>query len=110
MLTYETVFIFLFLFTERQGSLAVIVSPLTSLMMDQRHRFSPVGLTVEFVGEAQKDDEACAKVINADVQLVYISPESLLNNKRYRQMLLSKPYQDNMIAFVVDEAHCVKTW
>ena len=41
---------------------------------------------------------------------MYISPESLLNNKRYWQMLLSRPYQEKMIAFVVDEAHCVKTW
>jgi len=102
--------LFFFFFTERQGSLAVVVSPLTSLMMDQRHRFSPAGLSVEFVGEAQKDDKACTRVINGVVQLVYISPESLLNNKRYRQMLLSRPYQEKMIAFVVDEAHCVKTW
>ena len=36
------------------------------------------GLTVEFVGEAQKDNEASVKVINWDI---YISPESLLNTK-----------------------------
>jgi len=36
------------------------------------------GLSVEFVGEAQKDDEASAKVINGNI---YISPESLLNTK-----------------------------
>ena len=80
-------------------------------MMDQRQRFVPTGLSVEFVGEAQKDDEASTKVINGDVQLVYISPESLLNTKRYRQMFQTKVYQEKMIAFVVvDEAHCVKTW
>ena len=39
------------MFIERQGSLAVVVSPLTSLMMDQRQKFVPTALTVEFVGE-----------------------------------------------------------
>ena len=47
------------MFIGRQGSLAVVVSPLTSLMMDQRQKFVPTGLTVEFVGEAQKDDAVC---------------------------------------------------
>ena len=64
------------MFTGRQGSLAVVVSPLTSLMMDQRQKFVPKGLRVEFVGEAQKDDAVCINVLNGDVQLVYISPES----------------------------------
>ena len=98
------------LLTERQGSLAVEVSPLTSLMMDQRQQFAPTGLTVEFVGEAQKDIETCSRVVNGDVQLVYISPESLLNTKKYWQMFQTGAYQEKMIAFVVDEAHCVRMW
>ena len=51
--------------------------------MDQRQRFAPTGLTVEFVGEGQKDNAICANVLNGDIQLLYISPESLLNNKKY---------------------------
>lgn len=90
--------------------MAVVVSPLISLMMDQRQRFAPAGLSVEFVGEAQNDMDACASVLNGDVQLVYISPESLLNNKQYRQMFQSSAYQNKMVAFVVDEAHCVQMW
>ena len=79
-------------------------------MMDQRQRFAPAGLAVEFVGEAQTDMEACASVVNGDIQLVYNSPESLLNSKQYWQMFQSSAYQTNMIAFVVDEAHCVQIW
>ena len=98
------------MFIGRQGSLAVVVSPLTSLVMDQWQKFVPTGLTVEFVGEAQKDDAVCIIVLNGNVQLVYISPESLLNNKRYWHMFQITAYQERMIAFVVDEAHCVKMW
>ena len=70
----------------------------------------PTGLTVEFVGEAQKDDTVCTNVLNGDVQLVYISSESLLHNKRYWHMFQASAYQERTIAFVVDEAHCVKMW
>jgi len=31
-------------------------------------------------------------------------------NKTYRSMLLSPQYQQNLVALVIDEAHCVKTW
>ena len=79
-------------------------------MMDQRQRFAPTGISVEFVGEAQTDNDACTKVVNGEVQLVYISPESMLNTKRYWHMFQSDSYQNKMIAFVVDEAHCVKMW
>ena len=44
------------------------------------------------------------------MQLVYITPECILETSTYRNMLLSPPYQEKLIAFVVDEAHCVKTW
>ena len=50
-------------------------------MMDQRQRFTPTGISVEFVGEVQTDNDACTKVVNGEVQLVYISPESMLNIK-----------------------------
>jgi bloom syndrome protein len=47
--------------SERIGSIVVCVSPLTSVMMDQRVKFSPVGLSTEFVGEMQTDESAtCA--------------------------------------------------
>ena len=44
------------------------------------------------------------------VQLVYISPESMICNPMYWNMLLSRVYKEKLVAFVVDEAHCVKTW
>ena len=43
-------------------------------------------------------------------QLVFVSPELLLCNRRCREMLRSEVYRKNLIGVVVDEAHCVKTW
>ena len=48
--------------------------------------------------------------MDGGIQLLLISPESLICNDKYRQMLLSPVYKKNLVAFVVDEAHCVKTW
>ena len=79
-------------------------------MVDQRAKFSPLGLTVEFVGEAQEDRDAVRRVIAGKVQLVYLSPEAILKNSVYRQMLLSEVYKKKLVAIAVDEANCIKTW
>ena len=79
-------------------------------MMDQQAKYSPLGLRTEFVGEAQIDAAVKEKVRAGEVQLVYITPECILETSTYRNMLLSPPYQEKLVALVVDEAHCVKTW
>ena len=88
----------------------VVVTPLISLMLDQKEKFSQKGITVDFVGEAQEDEEAVSSVLKGKIQLVYISPESLLGNNRFRSMLLTECYQKKLKALAVDEAHCVKLW
>ena len=79
-------------------------------MMDQSNKFVLKGMTAEFIGETQDDPDAVKRVLNGSVQLVFISPESLINNQLYRNMLLSSRYKQRMVALGVDEAHCVKTW
>lgn len=92
------------------GSLLVCISPLSAIMMDQKEKFTSLSLRVEFVGRVQTDKTASRRVINGEVQLVYISPENILCNPKYRQMLMSAVYKENLIGIAVDEAHCVKTW
>jgi superfamily II DNA helicase RecQ len=48
-------------------------------------------------------------VINGECQLVYITPESLLS-KKWRSMLLSPVYEENLKSVVFDEAHCIDKW
>lgn len=79
-------------------------------MMDQKQSFQKKGLNVEFVGKAQNDENVIGAVLGGEVQMVFISPESLLNNKKIRSMLLRDVYQKRMVALIVDEAHCVQTW
>ena len=43
------------------------------------------------------------RVCNSEYQLVYLSTEALLTNTTWRDMLGSSVYQQNLVAFVVDE-------
>ena len=53
------------------------ISPLTAIMMEQVSKFRSSGLTTEFVGSAQTSSSACKRVVRGEVQLVFITPESL---------------------------------
>ena len=97
-------------FTGCSGSIVVCISPLISIMMDQRAKFTALGLKAEYVGTAQEDPGVVRRVLAGDVQLLFISPESILNNKHYRGMLLSQHYKKHLVAVAVDEAHCVNSW
>ena len=91
------------------GSIVLCISPLTALMMDQQSKFALMGISTEYVAEHSNPDSV-KRVLNGQAQLVYISPECTIGNAKFRSMLLSPIYKKNLVAFVVDEAHCVKTW
>ena len=69
-------------------SIVICVSPLTALMMEQRAKFTGRGIATEFVGELQQDVDAMEGVKKGKTQLLFISPESLLRNPQWREMLL----------------------
>lgn len=62
-----------------------------------------------YIGDACSDEEI-EKVREGDYQLVFLGLESLLKDPKWRGMLQSPNYQQQLVAFVVDEAHCVKKW
>ena len=76
----------------KSGSIVICITPLTSLMMDQYAKLTSLGLTAAFVGEAQLNPLEKRKVIKGEVQMVYITPENLIGNPVYREMLLSQRY------------------
>jgi len=91
-----------------QQSIAIIVSPLISLMKDQVKTATERNVTAVYVGDAKSTE--VRKICEGEYQLVFMSPKSLLQDSTWRDMLLSPVYQQQLIAFVVNEAHCVKKW
>lgn len=94
----------------KEGSIALCISPLTALMMEQRSKFTVKGIRAEYVGQLQQDILALAAIKNGEFQLLYVSPECILSNPQWRDMLLLPVYQENLVALVVDEAHCITMW
>lgn len=87
--------------------MAVVVSPLISLMKDQVESLRMNGIAAEALNSS--NDEAYNRnVINrcteGKVKLLYISPERLVGG------VLSLLTHTNVSLFAIDEAHCISGW
>ena len=49
------------------------------------------------------------KLRDGHYHIVFAHPETLVSSKYGRELLLSKNYQENVVA-IVDEAHCIIKW
>ena len=68
------------------------------------------GLSTVYVSGDLTDKEVKSRVFNGMYQLVLISPELLMTNLYWREMMRTEVYQRQLVAFVVDEAHCIIKW
>ena len=90
-------------------SIAVIISPLSALMQDQVTNFSNRGVSAVHVG-GDCSPALVNQVTNGEVQLTYMSPETILTVPTWREMFRNQHYQDNLICLAVDEAHLIEKW
>ena len=56
------------------------------------------------------DGASLDRLKKGECQLIYITPEAVICNPYWRELLRTDAYQKNLVALVVDEAHCVKKW
>ena len=87
--------------------IVIVISPLISLMDDQRNFLNGIGVKAGCIGNDEADSGAIER---GKYRIVYTSPESLLGNRRWRAMLTSETYQRNLIGIAVDEAHVINHW
>ena len=90
-------------------SIVVVVSPLIALMEDQVTSYSAKGVKCASI-DSESDSVTSSSVLEGMYQVVFFSPESLISNRKWRNMLREEPYSSRLAALVVDEAHCVKKW
>lgn len=79
-----------------------------ALMKDQVAAMSKREVKAVFVGDCGQSEQDF--ICEGKYQIVYMSPEALLTDMRWRDMLLSPTYINNLVGLIVDEAHCVKKW
>ncbi len=85
----------------------IVVSPLIALMKNQVASITKIGLSATYVGDR---DTKLASTSEQSVSIVFISPEALFISTKWKSMLSSDVYRENLVGFIVDEAHCIKKW
>ena len=73
-------------------------------------RFKEKGISSAYITGDQHNEDVLSGVTNGKFKLVYFTPEILLLNKKWRELMMTDIYAKNLRALVVDEAHTVKKW
>src|SRR5438552_3689433 len=93
---------------QRRG-LAMVVSPLISLMKDQVDGLRVDGVAAAYLNstlQAHERDEVLASIRDDRCRLLYVSPERFLADAGLRRLLL----QAGLRFIAIDEAHCISQW
>ena len=91
-----------------QPGLAVVVSPLISLMKDQVDALTGCGVPAAGINSSMSTGERrlVAEEIRAGrLKLLYVSPEKLLSERTLEFLQSVQP-----TFFAIDEAHCISDW
>ena len=96
--------------------LAVVFSPLVSLIQDQVDSMNESGVEAACLGAAgdPRGEEIARKLVDlpchGSVKVLYMTPEKLAHSGAARRALDRLNRAGLLSRFVVDEAHCVSSW
>lgn len=88
--------------------LAVVVSPLISLMKDQVDSLQACGISAAYLNSTLSNDESWRvkqQIRAGELKLLYIAPERLTMESMMFELAAS-----NISFIAIDEAHCVSMW
>ena len=92
--------------------IVIVVSPLIALIKNQVASITKIGLSATYVSDRDTKlaSTSVQSVMKGNVSIVFISPEALFISTKWKSMLSSDIYRENLVGFIVDEAHCIKKW
>ena len=84
-------------------SVVVVVTSLIAIMKEQVSELGSKQICAVYV-LSNIDDSVESEILDGKFGIVYISPELLLRQTKWREMLRSDVYKENLVGFIVDEA------
>ena len=100
----------IFTLCAREGSVVIVVSPLIALMKNQVSTLNSRNVKAIYTGSLDDGSKSIEMVKRGEYSIMFFSPENLLSNVVWRDVLQSPTFQEKLVTFVVDESHCVKQW
>ena len=93
--------------------ITVVISPLISLIQDQLHHLSEMGIPATVLSAAKESDNTIYDDLRSpvpDLRLLYVTPEKVVRSGKLKSTL-ERLYSRGMLnRFVLDEAHCISAW
>lgn len=86
--------------------ITVVISPLISLMTDQQHNLSQLGIKCMTLNSSNDMSSFEINETIGEVSVLYCTPEYLVNNSEIIDILKGLP----ICMFAIDEAHCLSEW
>jgi superfamily II DNA helicase RecQ len=93
-----------------QNQVAIVVSPLISLMQDQCAKLNGRGFgrdIATYLGSSQVDPQAEERALNG---LVYVTPEKLTSDGFSDKLAHMHQFVSKICLIAIDESHCVSEW
>ena len=98
------------------NSIVIVVSPLNAIIDDQLNKLNSIGISCTSLRLCGSEVDGCIEESLQSVlkegkfHIIFVHPEVAVSNRQCRELFLSKLYQENVVAIVVDEAHCIIEW
>jgi len=88
----------------------IIISPLISLMDDQKDKLLKKNIPVSALhGNNKNKDKELFEIIDGNIKIIYMSPEYLIKGDGFE--LAKSMIDNNLLGYLaVDESHCISVW
>jgi RecQ family ATP-dependent DNA helicase len=88
----------------------IIISPLISLMDDQKEKLIKMNIPVSALhGNNKNKDKELFEIIDGNIKIIYMSPEYLIKGDGLE--LAESMIQNNLLGYLaIDESHCISVW
>ncbi|VDI74708.1 ATP-dependent DNA helicase RecQ [Mytilus galloprovincialis] len=88
----------------KPGSTVLVIAPLLTIMSEQSEKLQKLGFKATYIGKNVSENEV---IEQGKYDFVFGSPEVLVGDTKWREILKSDVYQKHMALIVVDETHTV---